>query len=81
MGFMAWPLVIMPSTILDPGLLLTNEKLAPLVGSYIAESLKKCDAVKIASGYVGVKAFEECLPYFRSIASKGGQVTLIFGLG
>jgi len=81
MGFMAWPLVIMPSTILDPGLLLTNEKLAPLVGSYIAESLKKCDAVKIASGYVGIKAFEECLPYFRSIASKGGQVTLIFGLG
>ncbi len=80
-GFLAEQTSIMPSTIMEKGLLLTNEEPASLVSKYIVNSLKKCDVVKIASGYVGVQAFEECLPYFQSIVCKGGQVTLIFGLG
>lgn len=61
--------------------LITNETELEKFRHFILESIKKSTVVKIASGYVGHSAFIEIAPALEGLLKKGGQVTLIFGLG
>lgn len=61
--------------------LITNESEIFEARHFVLSSLKDCKAVKIASGYVGLGAFQEALEPFKKILQDGGQVTLVFGLG
>lgn len=61
--------------------LITNESEFLQARHFVLSSLKDCKIVKIASGYVGLGAFQEALEPFKRILEDGGQVTLIFGLG
>lgn len=61
--------------------LITNESEIFEARHFVLNSLKDCKTVKIASGYVGLGAFQEALQPFQKILREGGQVILIFGLG
>lgn len=61
--------------------LITNESKSLEARHFVLSSLKDCKVVKIASGYIGLGAFQEALEPFKKILESGGQVTLIFGLG
>ena len=61
--------------------LITNESKSLEARHFVLNSLKDCKIVKIASGYIGLGAFQEALEPFKKILKSGGQVTLIFGLG
>jgi hypothetical protein len=61
--------------------LITNESEVLEARHFVLSSLKDCKIVKIASGYVGLGAFQEALEPFTRILELGGQVTLVFGLG
>jgi hypothetical protein len=49
--------------------------------TFVLESIEKSHTVKIASGYIGIKAFEKTDFHFKKIIENGGNVVLIFGLG
>ena len=61
--------------------LITNESESLEARHFVLSSLRDCKIVKIASGYVGLGAFQEAAELFEKILNDGGQVTLIFGLG
>jgi HKD family nuclease len=61
--------------------LITNESESLQARHFVLNSLRDCKTVKIASGYVGLGAFQEALEPFKKILENGGQVTLLFGLG
>ena len=61
--------------------LITNESEIFEARHFVLNSLKDCKTVKIASGYVGLGAFQEALEPFKKVLKDGGQVTLVFGLG
>jgi HKD family nuclease len=65
----------------DHTTLITNETELEKFRHFIQESIKEAKIVKIASGYVGMSAFLETAPALEALLKKGGQVTLIFGLG
>jgi HKD family nuclease len=71
----------MPSDYRKSNTLITNESEFLQARQFVLSSLKDCKIVKIASGYVGLGAFQETLEPFKKILESGGQVTLIFGLG
>ena len=71
----------MPSDYRKSNTLITNESEFLQARHFVLSSLKDCKIVKIASGYVGLGAFQEALEPFKKILESGGQVTLIFGLG
>ena len=70
----------MPSDYRKSSTLITNESEFLQARHFILSSLKDCKVVKIASGYVGLGAFQEASGSFKKILESGGQVTLLFGL-